>query len=203
MPGISASWAPWAGTPMQRRNRPMNEPISDEGQEQTVMRMLLDTPLVQRQGDPDAGDFSKGFRDYGSQNFTIGNMLEDGAAGGAMGAAARIHPAAMAAMIGMGALGSGANAYGSVKDAMAGDMRGSGRKAAAAIGGLVDFTRAPAMTPIGRNEDPGPAYNLNVDTMALPDEEAMQELMMGSKAKYNRELLPEFGGRRMAMEKMR
>ena len=81
MPGISASWAPWAGTPMQRRNRPMNEPISDEGQEQTVMRMLLDTPLVQRQGDPDAGDFSKGFRDYGSQNFTLGNMLEDGAAG--------------------------------------------------------------------------------------------------------------------------
>ena len=68
---------------------------------------------------------------------------------------------------------------------------------------MVDFTRAPAMTPIGRNEDPGPAYNLNVDTMALPDEKAMQELMMGSKAKYNRELLPEFGGRRMAMEKMR
>ena len=59
------------------------------------------------------------------------------------------------------------------------------------------------MVPIGRNEDPGPAYNLNVDTMALPDKEAMQELIMGAKAKYNRELLPEFGGRRMAMEKMR
>ena len=56
-------------------------------------------------------------------------------------------------------------------------FRKAGRHIAGAIGNAMDFSRAPAATPIGDHHDPSWVDDLNIDNMALPDEEAMAKLM--------------------------
>ena len=56
-------------------------------------------------------------------------------------------------------------------------LREAGRHIAGAVGNAMDFSRAPAATPIVDHRAPDRMDDLNIDNMALPDEEAMAKLM--------------------------